>query len=458
MSNFGPCQLPRWIAAALVAIGLLSSPARSIAAVDVQELVSPGGVKAWLVEDRSIPLISVSIGFRGGAALDPPGKGGLARFVSALLDEGAGDLDSRAFQQRLNDLAIELRFDTGIDEFTGSLRALTERRDEAFDLLRLALTAPRFDVEPVERIRGQLLAILADEATDPRSIADRILWNQAFPTHPYGRASNGTRDSIAAISRDDLKSFVTGRLARDNLVIGVVGDITAAELLPLLDRTFGGLPARSAEVTVAEAGQKDSGSIVVADRDVPQSVVLFSQPGIKRDDPDFFAVYVVNHILGGGGFSSRLTNEIREKRGLAYSVGTDVVPLEHAGLIAGSFATKNESAGEAIAILKSEWARMREEGPTAKELEDAKLYLTGSYPLRFTSTGAIADGLMGIQIEGFDKDYFNQRNGYINAVTLEDARRVAREILDPDKLSIVVVGRPASVTATRDAPALDGLF
>ncbi|MGH6933876.1 MAG: M16 family metallopeptidase [Dongiaceae bacterium] len=425
-------------------------------ALDVQEVVSPGGIMAWLVEDHSVPLISLSMGFHGGASVDPEGKGGLARFTSALLDEGAGDLDSRAFQQRLNDLAIELRFDAGIDEFTGTMRTLTDRRDSAFELLRLALTAPRFDDEPVERIRGQLLASLADAATDPGSIADRILWRAAFPSHPYGRAGSGRKDSIVAINRDDLRQFVTRRLARDNLVIGVVGDITAAELKPLLDGTFGALPLHSAEMTVAETSLADAGVTIVADRDVPQSVILFSQPGIKRDDPDFFAVYVVNHILGGGGFSSRLTNEIREKRGLAYSVGTDVVTLDHAGVIMGSVATKNESAADTLSILKSEWAHMRDEGPTEKELEEAKLYLTGSYPLRFTSTKTIADSLVGIQLEGFGKDYFEKRNGYVNAVTIEEARRVAKRLLDPDRLSIVVVGRPAGVSPTAAAP--DDLF
>jgi zinc protease len=435
---------------------LLWSPLRPALAIDVQEVVSPGGIMAWLVEDHTIPLISVGVGFHGGGAFDPDGKGGVAHFVSALLDEGAGDLDSRAFQQRLNDLAIDLSFDAGIDEFTGSLRTLTDRRDVAFDLLRLAMTAPRFDDEPVERIRGQLQAILADGATDPGSIADRILWRTAFPSHPYGRPTSGTKDSINSITRDDLRRFVAERLARDNMVIGVVGDISAAELKPLLDQTFGALPAHATDMKVAAASLADPGTTIVADRDVPQSVILFTQPGIKRDDPDFFAVYLVNHILGGGSFSSRLINEIREKRGLAYSVGTDVVTLDHSGLLMGSVATKNDSAGETLSILKSEWARMRDQGPTEQELEDAKLYLAGSYPLRFTSTKAIADGLVGVQLEGFGKDYFDKRNGYVNAVSLEDARRVARQLLDPDKLSIVVVGRPVGVEP--NAPAPDGLF
>jgi zinc protease len=434
----------------------LWSTIRPACAIEVQEVVSPGGIMAWLVEDHTVPLISVGVGFHGGGAFDPDGKGGVAHFVSALLDEGAGDLDSQAFQQQLNDLAIDLSFDAGIDDFTGSLRTLTDRRDVAFDLLRLAMTAPRFDDEPVERIRGQLLAILADGATDPGSIADRILWHTAFPSHPYGRPTSGTKDSINSISRDDLRRFVAERLARDNMVIGVVGDISADELKPLLDQTFGALPAHSTDMKVAATSLADPGTTIVADRDVPQSVILFTQPGIKRDDPDFFAVYLVNHILGGGSFSSRLINEIREKRGLAYSVGTDVVTLDHTGLLMGSVATKNDSAGETLSILKSEWARMRDQGPTEQELGDAKLYLTGSYPLRFTSTKAIADGLVGVQLEGFGKNYFDKRNGYVNAVSLEDARRVAKQLLDPGKLSIVVVGRPVGVEPT--APAPDGLF
>ena len=426
------------------------------AAMDVQVVTSPGGIKAWLVEDHSMPLIAVGVGFHGGSVLDPAGKEGLAVFVSALLDEGAGELDSREFQQRLNDLAIDFKFDASIDDFSGSMRTLTERRDQAFDLLRLALTQPRFDTEPVERIRGQLLAILADDSSEPGSIADRVWWHTTFPEHPYGRPSSGTAVGLKTITADDLRGFVTARFARDNLIVGVVGDIAPADLMPLLDRTFGALPAAAAAIEVPEGAPAAAGAVIVVDRKVPQSVVLFGANGIKRHDPDFYAAYVMNHILGGGGFSSRLMQEVREKRGLAYSIDTNVLTLDHAAVVQGAVGTKNSSVAQAIALIKQEWQRMRDEGPTEDELSDAKLFLTGSYALRFGSTTAIANSLIGVQLENFPPDYFAKRNGYIDAVTLEDAKRVAKRLLDPESLTFVIVGEPEGVTATQAAP--EGLF
>lgn len=439
----------------LAAIALLALLPAPVHAIEVQEVTSPGGIKAWLVEDRSIPLISLSLAFRGGSVLDPAGREGTARLVSGLLDEGAGDLDSRAFQQRLNDLAIDWRFEAGIEEFTGSIRTLTEYRDQAFDLLRLGLTQPRFDADPVERIRGQLLSLLAGDAADPASIADRAWWHLGYPGHPYSRQSSGTQDGLKAVAAEDLRSYARRVFARDNLMIGVVGDIGAAELGPLLDKTFGALPAQGELKRPADA-MPAAGATVIVDRDIPQSVVMFGHAGVKRDDPDFFAAFVMNHILGGGGFGSRLTTEVREKRGLAYSVDTNLVTLDHTGLIMGYVATQNERAADTLAILRQEWARLAAEAPTEKEIEDAKLYLTGSYALRFSSSQRIADILVAIQIQGFPADYFANRNSYIEAVTAEDVRRVARRLLDPDKLIVVVVGRPAGVTAT--APVPEGLF
>ncbi len=435
----------------LAAVALLQA-APAAAAVEVERVVSPGGVEAWLVQDPTAPLISVSVAFRGGSALDPAGKEGLAEMVSGLLDEGAGDLDSPAFQRRIADLALDFGFEASLDSFGGSLRTLTKHREEAFDLLGLALTAPRFDTAAVERIRGQLLAMIARDANDPDAIADRIWWRVTYPDHPYGRPSGGTSASIRAITVADLKGFVAQRIARDNLLVAVVGDIDAATLAPLLDRAFGKLPARSAPVTIPAAAIASPGAVVVAERDMPQSVVMFGHAGIERHDPDFYAAYVMNYVLGGGGFSSRLTEEVREKRGLAYSIGTYLVALDHAALIQGSVGTQNARVAETLDIVRQEWARMRDDGPTQQELDDAKTYLIGSYPLRMTSTGSLARVLTAIQIEGFPIDYMEHRNAYIEAVTLEDAKRVARRLLDPKALTVVVVGKPDGITPTQDPP------
>jgi zinc protease len=446
-----------WRRAVVTAVALIVlAVAAPASAFQVQEITSPGGIKAWLVEDHSIPLLSLSLAFRGGSALDPVGKDGTSQLVAGLLDEGAGDLDSKAFQQRLNDLSVDWSFDTGGDDLTGGIRTLTENRDAAFDLLRLGLTKPHFDADPVERMRGQFQSVLAGDTGDPSSIASRAWWRIAYPGHPYSRQPSGTAAGLKAITAADLHDYVKRVFARDNLIVGVVGDITAADLGPLLDKTFGDLPAKGDVPEVPEAMPQGAGTTIVVDRDIPQSVILIGQEGVKRHDPDFFAAYVMNYILGGGGFTSRLTTEIREKRGLAYSVDTDLVTLDHTGIIMGYVGTKNESAGETLQILRQEWARLGVEGPTAEEIEDAKLYVTGSYALRFSSSQRIADILVGIQQQGFGSDYFERRNSYVEAVTADDVRRVAKRLLDSNKLIVVVVGKPAGVAAT--APTPEGLF
>ena len=424
-------------------------PAR---AVEVQRVVSPGGVEAWLVEDHTNPIISLDLAFRGGGALDAAGKEGTAHLLSGLLDEGAGEFDSQAFQARLQNLSIRLSFDAGLDSFEGSLRTLTENRDTAFDLLRLALTEPRFDAEPVERIRGQVLAQLKRESEDPNAIAGRTMRRLFFADHPYGRPVHGSPESLAAVTADDLRAFVTDRFARDNLVIGVVGDITSEQLSSLLDSTFGGLPAEAAPIDLPEIAADGSGGVVVIEKNVPQSVVSLGQPGMKRDDPDFYTAFVVNYVLGGGGFSSRLYDEVREKRGLAYSVYSYLSPLDRSALVIAGVATANARVAESLAIIREEWTRMAAEGPTAEELADAKTFLTGSYPLRQSSSGRIAGMLVGIQLDELGIDYINKRNSLIEAVTLEDARRVAAELYRPEALTVVVVGRPEGIEPTREAP------
>jgi zinc protease len=420
---------------------VVGAPAR---AMTIERVVSPGGIEAWLVEDHSLPVVSLALAFRGGAALDPADKVGLATMVSGLLDEGAGPLDSAAFQKRLSDLAIDFNFDASQDEFRGSLRALTRDRDQAFELLRLSLAEPRFDAEPVERIRGQLLAVLASDAEDPGKIASDTFWHTVFPEHPYGRDPIGTPETLKQITADDLRTFVRQQFTRDRLKIGVVGDITAADLGPALDKLFGGLPARGATMTLPAAVPEGAGRVVLVDRDVPQSVILLGQNGIKRDDPDFYAAALLMQTLGGG-FGSRLTREVREKRGLAYSIDADLATYDLGGLVTGATATQNARVKESIDVIRQVWAEMAAEGPTEAELADAKAYLIGSYPLRFTSSSRIASNLVSIELEGLGIDYIDKRQDLFGSVTLADVRRVAKRLLDPAKLTWVVVGRPVGL-------------
>lgn len=446
-----PRQPVAWLLALLTALVLLLAAADA-RAVEVQRVVSPGGVEAWLVEDHTNPIIALDLAFRGGAALDPDGKAGLAHMAASTIDEGAGPLDSQAFQGELDNLSISLKFEAGLDSFNGSMKTLTENRARAFELLRLALTEPRFDEEPVERIRSQIVASLSRQSEDPDYIAGRVLQRLVYGEHPYARSARGTETSIARITAQDLRTFVQQRFGRDRLFIGVVGDITPQALGRTLDETFLVLPEKAAPFEIAQAPMQNEGETVVIAKPIPQSVVSLGQLGIARDDPDYYAAYVVNYILGGGGFSSRLVEEVREKRGLAYSVYSYLASYDHGALVYGGTATQNARVGESLDLIRQEWRRMAEEGPSAEELNDAKLYLTGSFPLRFSSSDNISSMLVGMQLENLGIDYLDERNSYIEAVTLEQAKRVAAELYRPDALTVVVVGTPDGVTPTREAP------
>lgn len=432
---------------AAVFVTLILATPLAHAAVKVQEVVSAKGITAWLVEDHTNPIISVNFAFRGGSALDPDGKDGVANLVSATLDEGAGGMDSESFQRRLEDLSVSLSFSARLDTFSGRMRTLTRNRDDAFGLLKLAITRPRFDPEAVERIRSQVLAGLRRASENPRRLANRAMFQTMFPDHPYGRHTDGTLETVPVIKIADLKAFVARRLARDNLVVGVVGDITVAELKTLLDTTFGELPATAEPWEVPEVTAAATGRQVVIEKPIPQSVIRFGHGGIKREDPDFYAAYVMNYVLGGGGFESRLHEEVREKRGLAYSAFSYLSPLDHSALIIGGAGTANAQASKTIDIVRAEWKRMAEQGLSELELEDAKTYLTGSYALRFGSSPRIAAMLTGLQLENLGRDYFDIRNSLIEKVTLDDANRVAKSLLRPEKLTLVVVGQPENISA-----------
>ena len=439
--------------AALVAAVPVIAPA---SALDVQKVVSPGGVEAWLVEDATNPIVAVNVMFRGGAALDPEDRPGAARFLAAMLDEGAGDLDSRAFQTRLEDLSIELSFGANRESLTASARTLSETLEETFRLMGLALSQPRFDDAPLERIRGQLTARLRADEADQEQMAARLLREVAFPDHPYGRAVDGAVESAAAMTADDLRAAHARGIARDRLIVSVAGDVSAEMLAPMLDLAFAGTPARAAvDWRVAEASPEGLGRILAVDYDAPQTRAFFMQPGPARDDPDWFALALVNHVLGGGGFASRLVDEVREARGLAYSVYSALAPRQAAPIWFGGFATANERFEEAWNVVRAEWRRMAEDGPTDSELADAKAYLIGSFALRFTSTRSIAGVLTAMQRDGLALDYAERRAALINAVTIEDARRVAARWLDPDRLLLSVAGRPDGPPEAR-IPASDG--
>ncbi len=435
----------RTLLAAMAALGLtLMAPAAR--AMTIERLVSPAGIEAWLVRESAVPLVVLNYAFAGGSSEDPADKAGLASLATHLLDEGAGNLDSKTFHERLENHAIELGFSSGRDYMHGSLRALNEHRAEAFDLLRLALTAPRFDAADVERVRSQVLSGLRRDTSNPNSIASRRWWATAFPGHPYGRETKGSLDSVPNITVDDLKSYPKRVFARAGLKIAIVGDIDAKTAGELIDHAFASLPAKIEQPRLSPVTPRGLGRRIVIDIDVPQAVVTFGGAGIARSDPDFMAAYIVNHILGGGSFSSRLYREVREKRGLAYGVSDSLVWFKQAAVFIGGTATRADRTGEALAIIEQEIKRMAENGPTAEEVAKAKSYLKSSYALGLDTSGKIASQLVQMQLDNLGIDYIQRRSAMIDAVTLEDAKRVAKRLYSGGLL-VTVAGRPKGLAS-----------
>jgi zinc protease len=436
--------------ACLALTALASSPLQ--AAAKIQRLVSPGGIEAWFVQDATVPLIAMEYAFGGGASMDPPGKPGLGNMVASLLDEGAADLDSKTFHERLERRAIELNFSSSRDNFRGSLRMLKEHKDEAFDLLRLALTSPRFDAADIDRIRSQVLSSLRRDSTNPTSLAGRKFLELAYGEHPYGRPSTGTLESVPTITASDLRDYTSRVISKDPLRIAVVGDVDAETLGKLLDKTFGGLQASSKLTPVADVAAAKPPQRAFIPLDVPQTVVTFGGPGIKRHDPDFMAAYVVNHILGGGGLSSRLYREVREKRGLAYSVYESLLWMDHSALFIGNTGTRADRAGETVDAIEQEIRRIAEEGPSQKELDDAKSYLKGSQMLALDSSSKLAQALLQYQLDKLPIDYIEKRNALVDAVTLEDAKRAAKRLWGQGLLTVIVGRAPQAAAQPVAAP------
>lgn len=424
---------------------LLAFPAQ--AAVEIQEVTSPGGIEAWLVEERSIPFAAIEIRFRGGASLDARGKDGAINLMMSLLEEGAGGMTAREFAEARESLATSQEFRAFGDAVSVSARFLTENRDEAIALLRKALTEPRFDEDAIERVRAQVLSVIRSDANDPNRIASRTFDTLAYGDHPYARPRMGTVASVTALTRDDIVEAHARAIARDRVYVAAVGDIGPEELGTLLDDLLAGLPEEGAPIP-PEAKFLLPGGVSVVSFDTPQAVALFGHTGIARDDPDFFAAFVANEIFGGSGFQSRLMQEVRVARGLTYGIGSWLMDMDLSQLIMGQVATANDRMAETIEVVKSEWARIAAEGVTEEELEAAKTFLTGAYPLRFDGNRRIASILVGMQMNGLPVDYVVTRNDKVNAVTLEDIARVVQRIYRPEDLHVVVVGQPVGVEPT----------
>lgn len=435
----------------IILIGLfvffgLSARAAGDRFLPIKEIKTPGGISVWVVEDKSLPVIALQFMFRdSGAANDPEQLQGLARMLSNTMDEGAGDLDSQSFQKALADHSITLFFNASRDSFDGKLKTLTRHQDKAFDLLALAMNAPRFDEEPVARMRDGNLSRIRSSLSNPEWMAARLMNDKAHEGHPYGKNSGGTLSSLTRITPDDLRAFKKTYLTRDRLLIAAAGDIDPATLGPAIDKAFGMLPATSDAPPVSDTNVTNGGSIFVYEQPIPQTIVQVNLPAFDRKDPDYYALQIMNYIYGGGGFGSRLMDKAREQRGLTYGIYSSVQDYRHADILNISTSTKNASAKDILSIIREEMIRMNQEPVSDTELENAKSFIIGSMPLALSSTDNIADMVLGLRADDLPIDYLDRFADYMRAVTAEDIRRVAGRVLKPDTMTTVLVGKPESI-------------
>ncbi len=425
----------------VLSLAFSAPPAR--ADIDIREITSSKGVKAWLVEDYTLPLIAINFAFRGGSTQDPAGNEGLANLMTGLFDEGAGDLKSDAFQEAIDDAGMEMRFSATRDAIYGSVRLITDQRDEAIRLVGLAINEPRFDADPLDRVRAQIIARIKSRELDPQTQAAQKWMEELYGDHPYARLEQGTAETLAAVAQDDLKAFHKGQFARGELYVGIVGAIDEETAMRVLDDLFGDLPEQP--VTASVAGTEPGhGKQIHVDYDLPQTSLRLAWPGIDRKDPQFFAAYVMNYILGGGSFSSRLYNEVREKRGLAYGINSYLLNRDHASAVGISTATRSDRAAETLKIILDEVARMASEGPTEEELAAAKKTIAGGYAVaNLDSSQSVARTLVELQLSDLGIDYIQARTKLIDAVTLEQARAAAARLFSVEP-SVMLVGPSAS--------------
>ncbi|GAB4263153.1 MAG: pitrilysin family protein [Pararhodobacter sp.] len=416
-------------------------------AIEIQAVTSPAGRSAWLTEEHSIPFVAIDVVFTGGASLDPDQRAGAVSLMTALLTEGAGDYDAQGFAAALEALAGRISFEAGRDSVRMSIRALTENRDAVIDLAILALTDAHFSQQSLDRVRAQHIAGLEREAQDPNSIAQRVYAELGYAGHPYAVPTDGTPDTVAALTVDDILAAHRAALTSDLAYVGAAGDITAAELGAIVDRLLGDLPASNTPLPEYRRFDAGPGVTVVAHPGT-QSVIQFGLPGLHWDDDDFMPAFLMNEIFGGGGFGSRLMKEIRERRGLTYGIYTSLASYRFGDSYVGRFSTANESVGEAIDLVRQQFEWLAEGGITQEDLERAQTYLTGAYPLRFDGNESIARILASMQFQHYDIDYVNVRNDLVRAVTLEDVQRVARRLSHPHQLRFVVVGEPEGLDET----------
>ncbi len=417
--------------------------------LDIQELTTPSGLSVWLVEDHTVPVISLKFSFKdAGSFVEKPHQQGLVQLLSNMMDEGAGELDSQAFQKELSDHSISLSFSGGRDQFGGSLKTLTTHKDKAFDLLTQALTQPRFDEEPLERMKQANLSRIKNSMTQPNWIAARLMNDIAFAGHPYAQNSGGTLSTLPTLTAKNLHDFVTNELTGDRLIIALSGDITPEQAITHIEKIFSSFPHIIRDDITRPVKLQNQNTLSVFKKDIPQSILRITLPGIRPSDQDYYAAKLMNHIFGGGGFGSRLMERIREKEGLTYGIYSGLSHMEMTETLSISTSTKNETVAPLLSLIKSEAKTLKTTPITTQELQDAKDYILGSMPLALTSTDALSSIMLSLQSDRRPATYLDTLDDHINAVTIEDVQKTAQRLLDFNRAVIVLVGQPQNIEQT----------
>ncbi|BFU92096.1 MAG: peptidase M16 [Nitrospira sp.] len=405
---------------------------------------TPNGMTVIVLEQHFLPIIEIHALIKAGSAQDPPEKAGLANLVAGLLDEGTTTRSSKQLAEQIDFVGGSLGAHADEDFTTASARTLKKDIDLGFTLLADILQRPAFPKQEFERVRSQILGEITSDNDDPGHVAMKAFNQLVFQNHPYRWPVNGTEDTLGKITLTDVQAFYTKEYLPNQVILTIVGDVTVEQATTLVQTHFGSwkkglVPSRTAK----KLAVIDKKVVQLIEKDLTQSTIVIGHSGISRTNPDFYAVTVMNHVLGAGGFSSRLMDSIRDKQGLAYSITSHYDARSMPGSFWINLQTRTETTNQAITGVLAEMKAIREAPVSDQELADAKAFLMGSFPLRLDSTAKLAKILAQVEFFGLGFDYFSQYPKWIERVTKEDVLRVARQYLDPQRYALVVVGNIA---------------
>ena len=410
--------------------------------VEPKRVVLSNGIILLVAETHALPMVNISVAVKAGAIYNPQGKAGVASLTAALLDEGTKTRTSKQIADEIDFIGGRLSASGGTDYSSASLVVLKKDINTGLDLLSDVLLNPVFPEDEVERKKKETLASIIADRDDPNAIASKAFYKAVFAGHPYGMPGEGDEESVEKITRDDIVNFYQKYYKPNNTIMVVVGDITLDEAVVFIRKYFSSWEKGDIQLPDIPPVEKlkKSDSILI-DKSLTQANIMLGHTGISRDNPDFYAVHLMNYILGGGGFSSRLTKEIRDNKGLAYSVYSRFDVNKYPGAFSVEIQTKNETARVAIDGILAELKRIREEKVSDEELREAKAYITGSFPLKLDTNAKIGGYLMFLEYYNLGLDYLDKYTGYIQAVTKDDILKVAQKYIDPENFVLVAVAK-----------------